>query len=119
MAKFYGKIGFIVPVEKSPGVFVEKAIERTYSGDFLRMSSRWDNSGNLNDNLSLANRISIVADPFAFEHFSSMKYVVFGGAKWEVNSVEVSFHRLNLSIGGVYNGDDEIANPACVGGCRY
>lgn len=107
MAKFYGKIGYIVPVEKSKGVFVEEPKTHTYSGDFLRVSSRWEDSGNLNDNLSISNRISIVGDPFAFEHFSAMKYVVLGGAKWAINSVEVSFPRLILSIGGLYNGYDE------------
>ena len=117
MAKFYGKIGFIVTEETSKGVFVEKAKERPYTGDFIRMSSRWENSEHLNDNLTLGNRISFVADPFAFEHFSAIKYVVFGGAKWEVSSVEVSFPRLTLSIGGVYNGYDEVADSDCPGSC--
>ena len=117
MAKFYGKVGFIIPEETNPGVFVEKAKERPYTGDFLRMSSRWDNSENLNDNLSLGNRVSFVADPFAFEHFSAIKYVKFGGAKWEVSSVEVSFPRLILSIGGVYNGYDEDGDSDCPGSC--
>ena len=107
MSKFYGEVGYVLPVEKSKGVFVEEEEKKTYSGDFLRVSSSWKNSEGVNDDLTLGNRISIIGDPFAYEHFSAMRFVVFGGAKWKINSVEVSFPRLILSIGGVYNGDDE------------
>lgn len=108
MPKFYGKVGYIVTEETAKGVYVEKPTERTYSGDIERMSSRWATSDKVNDDLTLGNRISIIGDPFAYEHFSSMKYVVLGGARWKITSVDAStFPRLILSIGGVYNNVDE------------
>lgn len=104
MAKFYGKIGFIETQETSPGVWTETVIERNYYGDLLRNTRRWDSSEYLNDDLSISNQISIVADPYAYENFHSMKYVEFMNAKWKIGSVDVQFPRLILDIGGVYNG---------------
>lgn len=104
MAKFYEKVGYVFQVETSPGVFTEEVVERSYYGDEVRRMSKWENGQGLNDDLNLANDISIIADPFAYEHFSAIRYVIYAGAKWKVRNVEVSRPRLTLSIGGVYNG---------------
>lgn len=105
MAKFYGPIGYAESIEKSPGVYMDEITERNYSGDLLSNNSRWSNSSeSTNDDLNINNRISILADPYAYQNFHSMKYVEFMGTKWKINSVEVQYPRLILSIGGVYNG---------------
>ena len=57
----------------------------------------------LNDDINVANEISIVADPYANQNFHLMKYVEFMGTKWKITTVEVQYPRLILSIGGVYN----------------
>jgi len=57
----------------------------------------------VNDDISISNQISIIADPFANNNFHAMKYVVFMGAKWKVSEVTVEYPRLILSIGGLYN----------------
>ena len=36
MAKFYGAIGFAETVETDPGIWEEKIVERSYSGDVIR-----------------------------------------------------------------------------------
>ena len=102
MAKFYGVIGYAVTEETKPGVWTEKISERMYYGDLTR---RLQSAEQLNDNINVANEISIVADPFANENFHSMRYVEFMGAKWKVTSVEVQYPRLILTMGGVYNGE--------------
>lgn len=84
-------------------VYVEVPVERTYYGDLLRNTRRMQDSGTLNDNLVISNEISIVADPFARENFHSIRYVKYMGTKWKVNSVDVQFPRLVLSLGEVYN----------------
>lgn len=105
MAKFSGLIGYVEKsVETAPGVWVEQITEKNYMGDILRQTQQWRETANLNDNLTINNRISIVADDFAFSHFSSMKYVIWGGVYWEVKDVELQRPRLILSLGGVYNG---------------
>lgn len=107
MAKFYGSIGYAETVETKPGVWEERITERMYYGDLVRNTRRLQDSGMLNDNINVANEISIVADPFANENFHSMRYVEFMGAKWKISNVEVQYPRLILSIGGKYNGEEE------------
>lgn len=104
MAKFHGKIGYSQSVETAPGVWTDVITEREYYGDVIKESRQWTNSGSLNDNLVVTNRISIVADDFANTNFYSMKYILWYDVYWTVNNVEVQRPRLILSLGGVYNG---------------
>ena len=62
MAKFYGKVGYVETVETRPGVFTQSVTERTYCGDLVRNSRKWQTSGNVNDDVNVNNEISIVAD---------------------------------------------------------
>lgn len=103
MAKFYGIIGFGKTVETRPGVWVEQITKKPYYGDLTRNIRKLQSSENLNDDINIANEISIVADPFANNNFHSMRYVEFMGAKWKISNVEVQHPRLILTIGGLYN----------------
>lgn len=106
MAKWYGKIGYAESVETEPGVWDDLITERPYFGDVYRDNRKLQSTGDsTNDNVNINNQISIVADPYAYEHFYSMRYVEFRGTKWKVSDVDASqYPRLILSIGGVYNG---------------
>lgn len=103
MAKFYGLIGYADCIKTAPGVYEDVIVEYPYYGDFIRNTRQLQSSETLNDNINVANEISIVADPFARENFHKMKYVSFMGAKWKISKVEVGFPRLILTIGGLYN----------------
>lgn len=104
MGKWYGKIGYGIAEETTPGVWVEQITERNYYGDIGRNTRRLQTSANLNDDINVANEISIVADPFARENFHAMRYIEFMGARWKITNIEVQYPRLILSIGGVWNG---------------
>lgn len=104
MAKFYGVIGYAETKDTGSGVWREEITERTYFGDVGRNTRRLQSSDHINDDINIANEISIVADPYAYENFHSMRYVEFMGAKWKVSNVEVKYPRLILTIGGLYNG---------------
>ena len=104
MAKFYGKIGYASTVETKPGVYEEQIVERSYYGDLIRNTRRLQSSDKVNDDISISNEISIVADPYATNNFHTMRYAVFMGTKWKISNVEVSYPRLILTLGGVYNG---------------
>lgn len=104
MAKFYGTIGYAETVETKPGLWKEQITEKHYSGELTRISRQLQSSDQLNDNINLGHNISIIADPYASQHYSAMRYVEFMGAKWKVSSVEVRYPRLILTVGGLYNG---------------
>lgn len=104
MAKFYGAIGYAETIEDRPGVFIEKITERKYRGEIVRNTRKLQGTDRINDNVNIANDISIIADPFACNNFHAMRYVEFMGTKWKVTNVEVQYPRLVLSIGGEYHG---------------
>lgn len=106
MAKFYGVIGFGVTQETTPGVYRDRIIERTYSGDVLSNSRTLESSDQVNDNIGISNRISIIADPYANENFHAMRYVHFMGTRWKVRIADASsYPRIVLILGGVYNSE--------------
>lgn len=107
MARFYGKVGYGKSVETpdGSGVFVDEITEYNYQGDVVRDNRNLQESQDkLNDDITVSNMISVVADKYAIENFIFIKYVMWSGIRWRVTSVEVNRPRLILSLGGVYNG---------------
>lgn len=105
--RFFGLVGYGGgPVESPPGSgkWKEAIVERPYYGDVLRNTRQLKEGESVNDNLSVRNSISIVADQFANEHFHELKYVHWAGTRWKVSDVEVKSPRLVLQLGEVYNG---------------
>lgn len=107
MARFYGAIGYIEEVETAPDVITNKPVERMYKGELVRNSRRLENGESINDNVSISNQISILADPYANNHIHDMRYVKWRGTAWKVTSVDVEPPRLLLTLGGVYNGETQ------------
>lgn len=103
MGKFYGEIGYANTVETAPGVWQAAITERPYYGDVKKLSRRLQTSEHLNDDLTINHEISIVADPFAYENFHTIRYIKWMGVSWKVINIDVQRPRLNLTIGGVYN----------------
>lgn len=105
MAKFYGKIGYAETKETSPGVWTEEITERNYYGDLTRNNRRLQSTDKVNDDITITDELSIVADPYAYDHFYAMRYAEFMGAKWKITNVDASQRpRLILTLGGLYNG---------------
>ena len=102
--KYHGRIGFAVQVESSPGVWTEKITEHEYSGDLLRFSRKTQPSGNVNDDITINNEISIIADAYLNENLYAIRYATFMGCKWKVDSLGIDYPRITLSLGGLYNG---------------
>lgn len=105
MAKFYGKVGFVKTEETTPGVYTEVTTEQTYYGDVQKDRRSYQTSEKTNDDLTISNEISILADTYAIENFQWMKYVEYLGALWKITNIEIKYPRLALTIGGVYNGE--------------
>lgn len=113
MAKFYGEIGYNTGTVETPsgsGVWKDVITERNYYGDVIRNSRQLREGELINDDISVNNSISILADPFAYENFFAMRYIRWMGALWIVSTVDVQVPRLLLSLGGVYHGPT-VATP--------
>ena len=106
MAKFYGEVGFGVSTEdpEDSGVFVDVITVKKFYGDVIKNNRKLHDGEGLNDDISVNDSISIVADAYASEHFLAIRYIRWLGALWTVNNVEVQRPRLILSLGSVYNG---------------
>ena len=104
--KFFGAVGYGESTEKAPGVWEDDIVEHDYYGDVLKNSRGLQESGEkVNDDLTVSNSISIVADAYASEHFHSIRYVRWAGTLWKVSDVDASQPpRLILRLGKVYNG---------------
>lgn len=104
MPKFYGNIGYLMTVETEPGIWTEQLVERSYYGDLTRLAKNTSNDNHLNDEVRLSSTFSIVADPYAYANFSSMKYIVYMGIKLKIESVDpTNPPRLVIQAGGKYN----------------
>lgn len=111
--KFSGTVGFVFEEkEVTPGVWRSNIIEKRYRGDILRAYRKSQGVSNQqNDDLTINNQISIISDIYSRNHWVYIKYVVLNGVKWKVNSIELSYPRLILDLGGVYNENGKVMSP--------
>jgi hypothetical protein len=78
--------------------------EVPYFGDVVRNSRVLREGDRVNDDLSVDNSISIVADAYAIQNIFAIRYVEWMGTLWVVSNVDIQSPRLLLRLGGVYNG---------------
>ena len=107
MARFCGTVGYAITEETRPGIWEEHIVERTYRGDVVKNNSSRMSGEGLNDDIQISSDISILADAFAYQNFAYIKYVDFLGAKWKVTSVTPERPRITLTLGGIYNGQQD------------
>lgn len=109
--KFCGKVGFwIGESEVKPGIWKPTIVEKTYYGNVNRSYRRFQQTDAQNDAFSTNNQIAILSDLFAQQNWSSIRYIVWNGVKLKVTSIELSYPRILLEVGGIYNGEDEIGS---------
>lgn len=106
--RFYGKAGFFETKEipEGSGVFKEVITEKGYYGEFLDKGFRLDDNQIVNHDIMLSNRVSLLANRYAFEHASYLVYVTIAGTKWAVSSINFDGKRLICSFKGVYRGGE-------------
>lgn len=105
MNKFHGPVGYVQNIETKPGVWSEKVIERPYYGDVIKSRLNMQlSSETINTNVTTTIQISIIADPYANDNFHAIRYVTWMGKKWRVVNIDISYPRIILQLGGIYNG---------------
>lgn len=108
--KFAGKIGFVKTIQDTDddSIFKTETTEKMVYGDMLRDTRNNDKSSYINDNFTISNQFSIIADGFTYRNFQYIKYVEYLGVKWRVTSVDaLNYPRLAISVNGVYNDTNE------------
>jgi hypothetical protein len=95
-------IGYVTTEETKPGVWTPTIIEKRYAAEITKNVLAVRTAG-VNDDITMNNVISIVADPFAYDNLKSIRYATYMGVKWKVTNIEVERPRLILTVGGEYN----------------
>lgn len=102
MSRFSGKLGFVMTRETEEGVWLEDVVELRAKGTIRSLYVRNDNSSSVNADLRLGNEISVLMDSKLQTYLESLKYVVWKGSKWEVQSIGVNYPRMTIHLGGLY-----------------
>ena len=108
--KYSGEIGFSLYKETAQDVWKEEITEKHVYGDVLENRRSWQERNEVNDDLTIQNRISIVANSFVKKNIGAMRYATYGGSKWEITNVDIIYPRIILTLGGVWNGSTEIGD---------
>ena len=104
MTKFRGFIGINRgPVEVSPGIFKQVIEDVEVSGEIRQLNAKWSNA-EMRDTLSLRHVLSIVTPEDSLVDFTEVVYVVWQTRKWSVTAIQYKRPRIELSLGGFYNG---------------
>lgn len=107
MAKFRGVIGYSPEtVETKPGVWEDVTVEKLYYGDVLRVTRNQVEADKVNNDTTLSNEISVLADAYLLSHLDKIRYIKYLGVAWTVSSTVLERPRLILRLGGVYNGPE-------------
>lgn len=104
MNRFYGVVGYGQSVESAPGVWKDAITEVSYYGNVVRNTRQLREGSLVNDDITVGNNISIIADAYANENFMNIRYISWQGSLWTVTAVDVQAPRLMLTLGGIYNG---------------
>ena len=88
--------------ETEEGVWLEDFVEISAKGTIRSLYVRNDNNSSVNANLRLTNEVSILLNSKIQTYLETLKYVVWKGSKWEVQSIGVAYPRLTINLGGLY-----------------
>ena len=102
MAKWYGKVGFAITRETDLDEWTEDIKEIPYSGDLVFNNRSLEGDTAINNDITITNKISFIADPYARSNFHSIRYLTFMGSKWRIRSIEVAYPRLIVTLGGLW-----------------
>lgn len=104
MARFWGKIGYGHQVETRPGVYKDVITERECMGEVIADSVKMSSGDKVNTDLTLGNSFRVLADAYALENMSAIRYITWHGARWSVVDIKNQPPRLILRPGALYHG---------------
>ena len=111
--KFRDAIGYGQQVERpeSPGVYEDVITERILRGEVLRNTRSLAEGDKVNNDRSIGNRFSLLADTYAAQNFETIRYITWRGRRYLIREIEYVAPRLLITPGGVYNGPTPSPSP--------
>ena len=104
MTRYWGRIGLNRGyVETEPGVYNEVIDEVEVQGDMREQRARWPQAG-MREGISVSHILSIVTPEDSEIDFNEAVYVEWQRRKWAVVSITYRRPRVELTLGGFYNG---------------
>lgn len=104
MTKFWGSIGINRgSKETSPGIFEESIEEVEVAGEMRNLGARWQNHEQ-RDTVRARHVLSVVTPEDSIVDYTEVVYVIWQSRKWSVVSIEYKRPRIELTLGGLYNG---------------
>jgi hypothetical protein len=101
--RFSGNIGIASgQIEPSPGVFEEQFEEIKVTGTMRRNSARW--SSMKSSEPRAKHILSIIPPETSTVDINEVVYIWWKGRKWSVVDIEYIHPRVQLTLGGLYNG---------------
>ncbi len=104
MTRFRGSIGINRgSVETSPGIFEPSIEELEVTGEMRNPSARWP-AHQQGGSVSARHALSIVTPEDSIVDYTEVVYVIWQSQKWSVVSIQYKRPRIELTLGGLYNG---------------
>lgn len=102
--RYSGKIGYAVPTETAPGVWVDVITEHPKIGDVVQRTEVLDGSDSVIPQYRTTTSISVLSDGVLKENYRHLRYVSYMGENWMIGSAVMQDRRLVIYIGEVYDG---------------
>lgn len=105
MTRYRGLIGINKGVIQtdSPGIVRPDIQEVEVSGDMYTTRVSWQYGG-ARERISLQNVLSIITPETSDVDFNEVVYVEWQNRKWSVTAIQYKRPRVELTMGGLYNG---------------
>ena len=102
--KWHGVVGIGVQEEdpERPSVYKNTIVEKEYTGEIFNRTISYRTGENVHTDLEYGQSVSILADPYLMQFYSSIAYVTIDNQKWNVSRVSVEYPRLKLDVGSGY-----------------
>lgn len=104
MTRFRGPIGINRGVvETSPGIYTPYLEEITVYGEIRNVGTSWSQQ-NANETVKVQQLLSVVTPEDSDIDFNEVVYIVWKNRKWAVRAIKYVRPRVELTLGGLYNG---------------
>jgi len=105
MAKASGILGYAMEqLNEETGIVSNTPVEIKVAGNMSRNNPRMSYPDSVNGTLTMSMSFSFIADQFAVKHANMIRYIIINGQAWNVNTIQILRPRIQIEIGGVYNG---------------